>query len=134
MSSTIQQKMLKYIQVTGTALEKAEKTAEAKAANEKKVAELIPGVIEDLVRNGRIEPNQKEAAAKLLSNHAETLKLLKKAAQQRNTEELSRLGSPTDGRMKAASHQLSQNSPYVGTRTTTEKESDRILFERLGLR
>lgn len=133
MPKSLQEKVLDYIQVTGAALEKAEKQAETKQAAEQTVKEMIPGVIETLLRNGRIEPNEKTAAAELLKDPIMVMKLLSKTAEHRNAEEAAQLGTQTT--KQASAHVMgSLNSPYVGVRTSGEKESDRVLFERLGLR
>lgn len=131
---TLQEKVLNYIQCSGAALEQAEKQASEKKSQEKQVDDLIPGVVESLLRNGRIEPHQKDAAVKLLRNPIKALEILGKTAEHRNDEETARLGSPVAPKTtKSASARGGVNSPYVGAKTTDIKDSDRILFERLGL-
>ena len=86
MALSPQQKFLKYIQVTGVALERAEKQAADQAEQAQKIAELIPQAVEALVRHGRIEPHQKEAAARLLIDPVKALDLLIKTAAHRNAD------------------------------------------------
>lgn len=132
MARTLQEKVLAYIECTGAALEKAEKEASSRATLEEKVADLIPGVVEKLLANGRIKPHQKEAAADLLRDPVKALEILAKTAEHRNDEEIARLGSQVETTKKASFNSL--NTPYVGARTSEAKESDRVLFEKLGLR
>lgn len=133
MAKTLQEKVLDYIACTGAALEKAEKQASDKAAQDAQIEKLIPGVVDALARNGRIKPQEKEAAASLLHDPIKALEILGRTAEHRNDEELSRLGSQVSTTKKASHVSGSLNSPYVGARSSGLKDSDRILFERLNL-
>ena len=134
MARTIQEKVLDYIEVTGAALAKAEKQAQDKQSQEQQLTQLIPGVVDKLLANGRIEPHQKTAAADLLRDPIKALEILGRTAEHRNDDEIGRLGSQVETKSASAHVPGGLNSPYVGYRGSQEKDSDRILFERLGLR
>lgn len=133
MPQTLQEKVLSYIECTGTALAKAEKVAQEKNAQDEQLSKLIPDTVEKLLRNGRIEPHQKQAAADLLRDPVKALEILGRTAEHRNDEETMRLGTQVNTKAASAHVPGSINSPYVGARTSQDKDSDRILFERLGL-
>jgi hypothetical protein len=122
--------VLDYISCTGAILEKVEKEAAVREDELKKVAELIPVVVEALVKNDRIEPHQKQAATELLKNPLKTLEILAKTAAHRNAEEVARLGTPVPSKN---TKYASTNSPYVGARTSEERESDRAFLSKLGI-
>lgn len=88
------EKLAEYIGVTDAAMKKAaafqqgiEKTAAA-------VEALIPGCLDALVENERIEPHQREKAAALLRDPVKVIEILTKVAKHRNHSENS-LGTST---------------------------------------
>jgi hypothetical protein len=128
MSQTLQQKVIEQVAWSSAALDKAERALREKSANDQQRSELIPGVVDALVRNGRIEEHEKEAASNLLTDPTKTLEILEKVAEHRSAQEIGQLGTPT-GTEKVAYDSL--NSPFTGVPTSQEKESDRVFRERL---
>lgn len=133
MSFNVQDKILQYIQCSGVALEKAEKQAAAHNELQKKVDEMIPNAVNALLSNGRLQSHQAKEAAVMLRDPVKALEILIKTAEHRNDEELAKLGSQVAAQTKLASAKNSLNNPYVGARTSSLKESDIRLFEKLGL-
>jgi len=90
---SIAEKVIEQIQISNTALEKAASAEERynTAANNAKM--LVPAALDALVANGCIQPDQREKAAGLLTNHAETVKLLAKVAAFKGQQPQT-LGSP----------------------------------------
>src|SRR5262245_4904453 len=68
------------IETVSACLDKAAQLYQTKEAEFKAVRSLIPEVVEALVSNGRIEPEEKEATARALADPVQTLQLLKWAA------------------------------------------------------
>jgi hypothetical protein len=131
---TLPEKIVEHIGYSSAALEKAAaaiaQTDRVKAACQA----LIPGVVDALVENERILPEQREKAAATLADPVKALELLAHVAQHRNAGE-QRLGEPADGQLKTAAYDpgASLSNPYVGQRSTRVKQSDVNLFRRLGL-
>jgi hypothetical protein len=135
----LEEKTIDAIQVAGAALDKAEKFYAEKRAEAQAVAGEIPSVVESLVARGMIEENEKEAAAHGLTNPLTAIKLLKRAAEfLDDTEKTAGFGQQVDqngqaaknGTTKRASVILgSEQSSYVGARTSGKKPSD-LAFER----
>jgi len=120
-------------------LEKAEQAYQEKKALDQAVAAKIPQVVDALAARGMIEATEKEAAAKALTDPVAVLEYLKRAAEfeSEDSEKHASLGEQVDasgrnvnGQAKRASVILgSEQSPYVGIRTSGKKPSD-IAFER----
>ena len=68
---TFEEKLVDTFQATSVALVQYEKMAAEKTAKEAQVQTIIPTVVDELVRYGRIEPAQKEAAVRALGDHAD---------------------------------------------------------------
>ena len=81
---TTQEKMLDYIMVTDTIMQKTAAMVTEKEAQDKKITKLIPAAVQALLDNERIEPHQKEAAAKALKDPSKVLEILIKTAAHRN--------------------------------------------------
>ena len=138
MSVAIYEKMVEQIQLADVIAQRAEKLAAAKEATDKKVADLVPQVVDALVKNHRIpdDARTREKCASLLGDHVHALEILANTAKHRNAEEASHMGTSTGNgtQKKASAPRGGLDSPFVGGKTTDERDSDRILFERLGLR
>jgi hypothetical protein len=137
-----QEKVIEYITVSSTALEKAAAFEKAAADKQTEVDALIPSVCDVMVQHERIQPNQREKLAAALKDPARALELLIKVAGHRNKDEIARLGSgiEANGQVKQASANGrtsspsdSLNSPNVGARTTAVKQSDVNFFKGLGI-
>lgn len=126
---TLQQKVIEQIAWSSAALDKAENALAEKQSMEQKYAELIPAVVDALVKNERIEEHEKSAAADMLQDPLKALEILEKVAEHRTSAETGQLGTPT-GTVKSASYN-SLTSPFAGVPTSSEKESDRRYREAL---
>jgi hypothetical protein len=133
-NATYQEKVLDYVELTGAIVEKSAALLAEKEAQEQKCAKLIPVAVQALLDNQRIEPHEKEAAAKVLANPTKVLEILIKTAQHRNDAERAKIGQPVEtGKTKQASYN-SLNDGYVGRRSRPgESEADKALKRGLGL-
>lgn len=131
MSQLNAEKVLETIQISATALDKAERELGEKRAADVKVAALIPSVVDALIANERIDPADREKAAEALKDPARALEILIKTADVNNTIRPRQLGSAVTE--KKASTYDSLNDPYVGRRTSEERESDRAYLRGLGI-
>lgn len=133
MAVTLEEKLADTFLVVGAALEKAEKIDQEKQAMNKQMGELIPKVVDALVRHGQIEVNEKQAASKLLHDPVQTLQILNEVVVNRNAAEDAQLGKQVEtGYTKKAAYD-STTDPYVGARSSKPKRSDSALFRGLGL-
>jgi hypothetical protein len=129
MPQDLNAKTIECIACMSSALDKADQVVAEKTAAAEKNEELIPRVVDLLIDRDLIDGHQKEAAIAQLGDHSSALEVLFKVAE-RHEENLASLGTPA-GQTKQASDSLT--SPFVGLRTSDVKESDRRLFEGLGL-
>jgi hypothetical protein len=129
------EKVLDYVEATGAILEKSAAMLAQKEAQDKQCAKLIPLAVEALLSNGRIEPHEKDAAAKILGDPSKVLEVLIKTAAHRNDAERAKIGEPDQkGQTKKASTYSSLNDGYVGRRSRPEEpESYKALKKGLGL-
>lgn len=130
--SGLNQKVVDFVEASGTALAQAGEALEKQAAQQQACDELIPGVVDALASNGRIEPHEKEAAAAVLKDPVKALQLLTKVANHRNDAEQLQLGKP-NGQEKTAGFEDAASSPYAGGRRTGNTLADAKLFNGLGL-
>jgi len=128
------EQVVNYIKCSDAIASRYQKEAATKQASDDKVRGMIPDVVEALVKNQRLPGHLREKAASLLADPAKALEILINTANHRNQAEAGQMGTPSGGTQKKAHVRGSLNSPYVGGRVTEERDSDRILFERLGLR
>jgi len=124
----LQEKLLDYIACTGAVLEKTAAAEVEKQAELKKIEELIPQAVDALLENQRIEPHQKEAAARLLLDPVKALEILIKTAYHRNPAEQASLGTPVP-----AGGQQKRASANMGKRPIEDSEASRALKSKLGL-
>lgn len=109
---------------------------QAHRAREKQAAAKRSAVLELLLSTGSVAPHQKQAAAEMLANQAQTLDLLVnavnkmqiyKSASEKAAADLGQ--AVTDHTtVKAASSRDSLNDPYVGRLTSEKKASDLALL------
>ena len=121
------QKTLDYIKKSGELISAAEKRAAETMKKEAAVQSLIPGVVDAMISNGRIPEELRAKAAEQLRDHNKTLEILASVSAHRTDAELGHIGTP----VKTAS---SKESPYVGVRTSAERQSDIEFLERFGIR
>lgn len=127
--SNLYEKTVDYVQCVEAALAAADKQLNEKQASDAKVNDLIPKAVDALIQFERVDPADREKAAEALTNHAKALEILIKAADVNRTVRPKAIGKTE----KAAGAYDSMNDPYVGRRTTSERESDRRFRQHLGL-
>jgi hypothetical protein len=127
--SNFSEKAIDYIQCVEAALDVAEKQLNEKRAADERIGELLPKAVDALIQFERIDPADREKAASALTSHVKALEILIKAADVSKTVKPKALGKPE----KQANNYDSMNDPYVGRRTTSERESDRRFRQHLGL-
>jgi hypothetical protein len=123
----LNEKVLEHVQVTHAALDQASKELTKVAADKQAAAELIPQVVEALIKFDRIDPKDREKAAQALQDPAQALKILLKTADTSVTVNPApaSLGNPQgNGQTKQANYYLGQKSPV-------ERDSDRAFREAL---
>ena len=123
--SSFYEKTVDYVQCVEAALE----ALNEKQAGDNRIADLIPKAVDALIQFERVDPADREKAASALSNHAKALEILIKAADVNRTVRPKAIGKSE----KQAGSYDSMNDPYVGRRTTSERESDRRFRQHLGL-
>lgn len=128
------EKVLDFIELAGSIMDKSSKLVAEKSAVDQKCAKLIPQAVHALLENERIEPHEKEAAEKILQDPTKVLEILIKTAAHRNDSERTKLGSPHGKTEKSASGYNSLQDNYVGRRARPdETESDKAFRRKLGL-
>ena len=128
--SNFSEKAIDYIQCVEAALDVAEKQLNEKRAADERIGELLPKAVDALIQFERIDPADREKAASALTSHVKALEILIKAADVSKTVKPKSLGKPEK---QANTSYDSMNDPYVGRRTTSERESDRRFRQHLGL-
>jgi hypothetical protein len=118
--------VLDHIACSHAALDKAHEFMQKQASVEKQIEELIPEVVEALVKHERIDPSQREKAAALLRDPVQALKILIKAADVNQTIRPKSMGVP---------HRNGANrstvSDYRDFHAREESEAYRIFKEKL---
>jgi hypothetical protein len=127
MSPNTQAKVLNYIRLSADVLNALSKQAGSKSADDAKLALVIPGVVDALVKNKRIDETERVKAAEVLMDHGKALEVLKNTAAHRGTDDV-RMGQPAG--VKQAAAYSSTTNPHVGS---SHEESDRVWFDRLGI-
>lgn len=141
-SPNFENKVLEFVAASSTMGKRAmDKIAEYEG-KEKTAASAAPALVEHLIATKVIGAGQKTKAASALSDHAQTMDLLKNAA-----DKIATLRAEIDGRAsinlgkgegteKAAEQhnpQDSLTSPFVGRLGTEKRASDVAMLSRLGL-
>jgi hypothetical protein len=127
---TLPQQVVDLIHCNKAALEKAAQAANKQAAVDAAVAALIPTAVETCIKHERIDPAVAEKMAASLKDHAQCVELIIKLAKHRNASEIT-MGSAVAS--PATTKTANDNSNYMGRRGGGMKESDRKLFQGLGL-
>ena len=132
---TLPEKVVDYIGYTDAAMEKAAAFQQKVAAQQVKIAELIPAAVNALIEHGCIPEEQREKAAEALRDPVRVIEILTKTAAKVG---VASLGSPVDGTTKTASAKGGQpydslNDPHVGAKSTRIKQSDANFFKALGI-
>lgn len=131
MNTETQKKMCEFINLAGGLVGAAAKQASDQDEIRKKIAGQIPKVVEALVKNKRLDASLSKDAEALLADHSQTLDMLARTAAHRTDDELA-LGKPIE---KKASVHGNQDNPWCGDRRGTgQRESDRLLAERFGIK
>jgi hypothetical protein len=134
----LNQEVVEAVELAGATLEKAARAYQAEQARFQVIKAKIPEVVEALVTNGRIEPEEKEACAKALEDPLQTLELLKWAAHHRlaaegglPATEVDKDGRPA-GRGTTKQAEARRAFHPIGARRDSS-EADRAFDEALGL-
>ncbi len=131
----IAQKVVDYVRTSDAVATYLQKSETEKQAQAQKIDEMVPKAVEALLKNHRIPDHLQKKASTLLKDPVSALEILIHTANHRNVEETTHMGSEVgNGHQKKAHVRGSLNSPYVGGRTTEERDSDRIFLEKIGLR
>jgi|SRR5215471_19913328 len=105
---------------------------------QKKASDLAPETLETLVKTGAVREEQRQAAAAMLGSHAETLQLLKWAAEElykaRTAKNAGALGEPVDDPERNGHGKNGYDSladPFVCRPTSQKKASDIAILKVL---
>ena len=126
-------KVVDHIRISDAIADLAGKQAETKVASDKRIAEKIPAVVATLIDKNLLPAEYSEKCAAALADHEKALEIIVNAANMKSRNEMNPIGAPS-GKTKTASARGGLNSPYCGGRHNEERDSDRVLFEKLGLR
>lgn len=118
--------VLDHIACSHAALDKAHDFMQKQAAVSQQVEELIPEVVEALIKHERIDPSQREKAAALLRDPVQALKILIKTADVNQTIRPKSMGAPHHSPTTR-----SATSSYRDFHTREESEAYRIFKEKL---
>lgn len=121
MSIDVSQEFLEHAQVAHAALDLANAELTKQAATQKRAHDLIPQVVQELLKHNRILPQQEKEAMEALKDPERAMQILLKAANPNQTTQAQSLGGPENGQQKQAN--------YPGQRTSTPRESD-LAYER----
>lgn len=133
------QDALDYVQVSSATVKKAIDELSVHRQGQKAAASLRPAILEHMLEQQVIRPEEKEAAAAMLGSHPETLGLLKNAidmiARYRGqTKAAGESGAAVDPKRAGVEpgpgdpgDYDSLKDPFVGRRTSVKKASDMAL-------
>lgn len=131
------ERVLDFIELSGAIMEKTAAMVAVQDTQNAAYEKLIPVAVHALLENERIEPHEKEAAARVLRDPIQALEILIKTAAHRNdAERAAKLGQPEKpGQSKQASFNSLKNA-YVGRRDMpdAERESDKIWNRGFGIK
>jgi len=140
--------VIRFVEIASVALKRAMDDNDVHAAMQKKAAAKAASTLDRLVAAGLVNRDQKQAAAAMLGDHAGTLDFLnlaigrieqtapKTAGDGRDPTDRGHAGdgrADGNGKLPAKRAFDSLTDPHVGRRTSERKESDRRLFQGLGI-
>ena len=138
MNQALATKTLNYVAVTSALTKRALDELQVHQTAQEKAASLRPDLLEVLVKAGCVADHQKNAAEAMLGSHAETMGLLKTAAeklaemQSKLVKQASDLGEGFDDSGGAGSPDYdSLSDGYVGRKTGEKKASDVAILKVL---
>lgn len=130
--------MLKFVELSSYTIKRASEENAVFRAQQKRADELRGPVLAELLEVHLVAPTAKQAADAMLASHAETLQLLKAAADlivklngQLGAKTANDLGGPDAHRPAGDTPHRSLTTPFVGQPTTEKKASDEALLEVL---
>lgn len=137
-SGVVLDKALTSLHLSGHIAKRAQKLDEEKRANTEKVNACLGDIVDAMLKAGAADESQRDLLRGLLTDHAETLALLKQAVEKNaaykakldRVTQMDSLGKPVDkpGAKQANDNQYGGSRPYVGGQTSAVRESDRRLF------
>lgn len=122
-----QQNIVKLAMVTDELLKRAQAAQQTKQAGDNQASQLIPALVDSLVKHERITPEMSEKVAKTLQTHTGALDVLSKVAEHRNAHELLAIGRPHKDTEKKAGEHLSSASPDHDETPAGRAFRDRIM-------
>jgi hypothetical protein len=139
MNQQLATKALNYVAVTSALTKRALDELSVHQTSQEKAASMRGDVLDTLVNAGCVGDHQKQAAEAMLGSHAETLGLLKSAAekigklQEQVVKQASDLGQGEDPASVGGStpDYDSINDGYVGRKTGEKKASDLAILKVL---
>lgn len=143
MNPNIADKVLNYVAVNSALVKRAFDELSAHRKQQEKAAAERDSTLEVLIKAGCISADMRKEGAAILASPAETLKLLKKAADKIASQKTLLLKQASDNgvaiedptsqtAVKQAADSL--NDPYVGRRSSKgQKASDAAMLSILGL-
>lgn len=137
---------VRFVECSSLLAKKALDECETHRTAQKRAADLRPGILNHLLTLGVVGESHKEACDAMLGSHAETLNLLKIAADKidKLTKEAQPQKKASDGPGKAEDDPVASNrrgnekvansleDPRVGGNYQYLKESDRVLLRQIG--
>lgn len=136
-------KALQFVTLASAFGKRAQDELSAVEQTREKVASTTPDLVEQMLKSGTIEAHQKQAAEQALSDHVQTLNVLRnsiaKIAElrgkltQKQAGDLGHGVDPAKVEVPAPNPTTSLDSPFVGARSSTKRASDDALMRGLGL-
>lgn len=127
MPADFRQQVLEHIKCSHAALDAANTELTKVAEQQKQAEELIPQVVDALIKHERIEPGQREKAAELLKDPVNALKVLLKTADTTQSVKPPAIGAPDPTKTAGV---VPQGRPrYTGERSSEKTAAD-IAFEQ----
>jgi DNA repair protein RadC len=134
MNTKLAAQAIEYIAASSALNDRLMGEVQAHRAREKQAAAKQQAVLDLMLSTGSVAPHQKQAAAEMLNNHAQSLDLLVnaitkmqayKAASEKAASDLGQAVTEKEAGIKTASQvRDSLSDPYVGRRTSEKKASD----------
>lgn len=134
MNTKLAAQTVEFIAASSALSDRLMSEVQAHREREKQAAAKRQAVLDLMLQTGSVAPHQKQAAAEMLANPAQTLDLLVnainkmqayKSASEKAASDLGQAVSEKEAGVNPASQiRDSLNDPYVGRRTSEKKASD----------
>lgn len=137
MNTKLAAQAVEFIAASSALTNRLMSEVQANRSREKAAAAKRQAVLDLMLQTGCVAPHQKQAAADMLGDLAQTLDLLSnsinkmqayKSASEKTASELGQAVSDREAGFKTAKAMNSLTDPYVGRRTSEKKASDLALL------